>query len=175
MKGACTCGQSIHRKINRRAIVHTPRAPKTVAPLAAGLQTKPSTRYPHPPPPCHSVFPTVTPLQLFVGRWAQHQPKGVPLHVRQTFDYFTFTAPAPPKIKEEPTVPKPAGATGTAPAASAFFGDRATGSEAGHVGGNSVDTVSTEISSATALDQVEKVCACVPFAALLCQKRLKLL
>lgn len=79
--------------------------------------------------------------------------------MRQTFDYFTFTAPASPKVKEEPTVPKPAGTPGTAPAAAATsLGEQAAGCEVGHVCGNSVETVSTEIfSSAAALDQMEKV------------------
>ncbi|CAM9590118.1 unnamed protein product, partial [Scytosiphon promiscuus] len=33
----------------------------------------------------------------FVEQWVQNQPKGVPLHVRQTFDYFIFMPVAPPK------------------------------------------------------------------------------
>lgn len=32
-------------------------------------------------------------LPQFVEQWVQNQPKGVPLHVRQTFDYFIFMAP----------------------------------------------------------------------------------
>ncbi|CBN74937.1 conserved unknown protein [Ectocarpus siliculosus] len=37
----------------------------------------------------------------FVDQWAHHQPKGVPWHVRQTFDYFIFTAAASPTDKEK--------------------------------------------------------------------------
>jgi len=54
-------------------------------------------------------------------QWAQHQPKGVPQHVRQTFEYFIFTAAeavaSPSKDeKDEAGIAKPDGKAGTAPA-----------------------------------------------------------
>ncbi|CAM9203466.1 unnamed protein product, partial [Ectocarpus sp. 12 AP-2014] len=60
----------------------------------------------------------------FVDQWAHHQPKGVPRHVRQTFDYFIFTAAASPADKEKDEKVKrpggnPSGTAGSTPLSSA--------------------------------------------------------
>ncbi|CAM9766469.1 unnamed protein product [Ectocarpus sp. 4 AP-2014] len=60
----------------------------------------------------------------FVDQWAHHQPKGVPRHVRQTFDYFIFTAAASPTDKEKDEKMKrpggnPPGTAGSTPLPSA--------------------------------------------------------
>ncbi|CAB1107290.1 unnamed protein product [Ectocarpus sp. CCAP 1310/34] len=65
-----------------------------------------------------------TRLRNFVDQWAHHQPKGVPRHVRQTFDYFIFTAAASPTDKEKDEEVKrpggnPPGTAGSTPLPSA--------------------------------------------------------
>lgn len=97
-------------------------------------------------------------LHQFVEQWAQHQPKGVPRHVRQAFDYFIFTVPASPKPEEESTIPEFGGTAGTTPApAAASLGQDAAGDEVCDDGSHSVHTASTEISAAAAVDEAEKV------------------
>lgn len=59
-----------------------------------------------------------------MDQWAHHQPKGVPRHVRQTFDYFIFTATASPTDKENDEKVKrpggnPPGTAGSTPLPSA--------------------------------------------------------
>ena len=102
--------------------------------------------------------PLPDPPQI-MEQWTHFQPKGVPRHVRQTFEYFVFTAATASSKddKDEPEVAKPVGTADTASAADPT-GQHAMGSDVGDIVGDSLETagVSSEAISAEVQVQVQQ-------------------